>query len=153
MKNYPTAKFCKHGMGIGGDLTCIDCGPKRKGVHEVAWDKKQKAYVGPLPGQEMPEYLIRANEGCAPDPFLLWDSVHQDVEGGTDFVCDWLLAAPGANNLNVGGLQAIAELGTAVYLMLFTDAYLSAEPSAGLSRRRRQSRLVGRRRRRAHGSG
>lgn len=72
----------------------------------------------------MPEYLIRANEGCAPDPFLLWDSVHRDIEGGTDFVCDWVLAAPGLNALNVGGLQATSELATACYLALFTDAYV-----------------------------
>jgi phage gp46-like protein len=72
----------------------------------------------------MPEYLIRANEGCAPDPFLLWDSVHRDIEGGTDFVCDWVLAAHGLNTLNVGGLQATSELQTAVYLALFTDAYV-----------------------------
>jgi len=75
----------------------------------------------------MPEYLIRANEGCAPDPFLLWDSVHEDIEGGTDFVCDWALAGPGTNTLNVGGLQAVAELGTAVYLCLFTDAYVPTD--------------------------
>jgi phage gp46-like protein len=72
----------------------------------------------------MPEYLIRANEGCAPDPFLLWDSVHRDIEGGTDFVCDWVLAQAGTDNLNVGGLQATSELATAVYLALFTDAYV-----------------------------
>jgi phage gp46-like protein len=72
----------------------------------------------------VPEYLIRANEGCAPDPFLLWDSVHIDIEGGTDFVCDWVLAQPGTNNLNVGGLQATSELSTAVYLALFTDAWV-----------------------------
>lgn len=72
----------------------------------------------------MPEYLIRANEGCAPDPFLLWDSVHRDIEGGTDFVCDWVLAAAGVNTNNVGGLQATSELATAVYLSLFSDKYL-----------------------------
>ena len=72
----------------------------------------------------MPEYLIRANEGCAPDPFLLWDSVHEDIEGGTEFVCDWALAGPGANTLNVGGLQSVAAMATAVYLALFTDAYV-----------------------------
>jgi len=72
----------------------------------------------------VPEFLIRANEGCAPDPFLLWDSVHRDIEGGTDFVCDWVLAAPGLNTLNVGGLQATSELATAVFLSLFTDAFV-----------------------------
>jgi phage gp46-like protein len=75
----------------------------------------------------MPEYLIRANEGCAPDPFLLWDSVHRDIEGGTDFVCDWVLAQAGTDNLNVGGLQATSELATAVYLMLFSDAYVAPD--------------------------
>ncbi len=71
----------------------------------------------------MPEYLIRADEGCAPDPFLLWDSVHQFVEGGDDFVCDWLIASAPNNKLNAGGLQSIAAIGTAVYLLMFTDAY------------------------------
>jgi phage gp46-like protein len=72
----------------------------------------------------MPEYLIRADEGCAPDPSVLWDSVHQDIEGGTEFVCDWLLASAPNNVLNAGGLQSIAALATAVYLLLFTDAYV-----------------------------
>lgn len=71
----------------------------------------------------MPEYLVRSNEACAPDPFLLWDSVHESIEDGTDFICDWRLAAPGLDNLNVGGLQAITALGTAAYLLLGTDVY------------------------------
>jgi phage gp46-like protein len=71
----------------------------------------------------MPEYLIRADEGCLPDPFLLPDSVHVDIEGGTDFVCDWALAKPPNDTLNVGGLQATNELGTAVYLLLFSDVF------------------------------
>jgi phage gp46-like protein len=71
----------------------------------------------------MSDLLIRAQEGCEPDPFLLWDSVHKSIEDGTDFVCDWAIAGPGANTLNVGGLQAVAALGTAVYLLLFTDVY------------------------------
>jgi phage gp46-like protein len=71
--------------------------------------------------------LIRGSEGCAPDPFLLWDSLHIDVEGGTDFVCDWRLAAPPNNVLNAGGLQSIAALGTAVYLALFTDAFCPSD--------------------------
>jgi phage gp46-like protein len=70
----------------------------------------------------MPDLLVRAQEGCAPDPFLLWDSVHKSIEDGTDFVCDWALAGPAAT-LNAGGLQATAALGTAVYLLLFTDVY------------------------------
>jgi phage gp46-like protein len=72
----------------------------------------------------MSKLLIRANEGCAPDPFLLWDSVHRSIEDGTDFVCDWILAFAPNNALNVGGLQAINGLGTAVYLALFTDKYV-----------------------------
>ncbi len=72
----------------------------------------------------MAEFRIRAQEGCSPDPFLLWDSVHISIEDGTDFVCDWALAAPPNNTLNVGGLQAVAELQTAGYLLLFTDAYV-----------------------------
>jgi len=72
----------------------------------------------------MPEYLIRSQEGCSPDPFLLWDSVLIGIEGGTDFVCDWALAAPPHNALNAGGLQAVAELQTAVFLLLFTDAFV-----------------------------
>jgi phage gp46-like protein len=75
----------------------------------------------------MTDFLIRAAEGCALDPFLLWDSVHKSVEDDTDFVCDFALAAPGANTLNVGGLQSIAALGTAVYLLLFTDVYCPPE--------------------------
>ncbi len=71
----------------------------------------------------MADLLIRAQEGCAPDPFLLWDSVHKSIEDDTDFVCDWKIAGPGANTLNVGGLQAVAALATAVYLLLFTDLY------------------------------
>lgn len=72
----------------------------------------------------MPEYLIRANEGCAPDPFLLWDSVQQSIEDGTDFLCDWALAGPGTNTLNAGGLQAIDAIATAARLALWTDAYV-----------------------------
>jgi phage gp46-like protein len=75
----------------------------------------------------MAEYLIRADEGCAPDPFLLWDSVRKTIEDGTTFVCDWALAAPGADKLNAGGLQAVAALATAVYICLFTDAYVPTD--------------------------
>ena len=44
----PPAKFCKHGLGI--DFTCPECGVRRrKGVHVVAWDAEQQAYVYPPP--------------------------------------------------------------------------------------------------------
>lgn len=72
----------------------------------------------------MPEYLIRSQEGCSPDPFLLPDSVLIGIEDGTDFLCDWALAAPPNNVLNAGGLRAVAELETAVLLLLFTDTFV-----------------------------
>jgi phage gp46-like protein len=72
----------------------------------------------------MPEFLIRGNEGCQPDPTLLWDSVHIGIEDGVDFVCDFAISNPSVEPLNVGGLQAVAELATAVYLLLFTDLYI-----------------------------
>ncbi len=65
------------------------------------------------------DVLIRANEACAPDPFLLWDSIFDPAAG----VADWALAGPDAPN-NSGGLAAQAALETAVTLCLFTDAAL-----------------------------
>jgi len=62
------------------------------------------------------QFTIRENEGCQPQPFLLWDSVWNAGAGQAD----WALA--GADPLNAGGLQAAAALETAVILCLFTDA-------------------------------
>lgn len=61
------------------------------------------------------DIVIRAAEGCDPDPSLLWDSVWQPREGGAD----WRIAS--GEPLNAGGLQASAALATAVTLALFTD--------------------------------
>jgi phage gp46-like protein len=66
------------------------------------------------------DVLIRANEACAPDPFLLWDSIFDPAAG----VADWALA--GNAPLNSGGLAANAALDTAITLCLFTDAQLPA---------------------------
>lgn len=64
----------------------------------------------------MADIIIRSNEGCDPDPFLLWDSVWQPQDGVADF------ALAGADEpLNRGGLRAKAALATAVTLCLFTD--------------------------------
>jgi phage gp46-like protein len=67
------------------------------------------------------DVLIRADEACQPDPFLLWDSAW-DADNG---IADWRLAGPGAPQ-NSGGLQAAAALDTAVTLCLFTDAAMPA---------------------------
>lgn len=66
------------------------------------------------------DVLIRADEACQPDPFLLWDSLYDPVTG----VADWALA--GNQPLNSGGLAANAALETATVLCLFTDAQLPA---------------------------
>ena len=62
------------------------------------------------------EILIRANEACQPDPFLLWDSNWNEAAAAAD----WALA--GNAPLNSGGLAANAALATAVTLTLFSDA-------------------------------
>lgn len=62
------------------------------------------------------DIVIRSAEGCAADPFLLWDS-HWFPEAGA---ADWRLAAAD-ETLNRGGLAAKAALSTAVALALFTD--------------------------------
>lgn len=59
---------------------------------------------------------VRINEGCAPQPQLLWDAVW-DVAAGA---ADWAVARP-SEPLNPGGLQAMRPLSTAVILALFTD--------------------------------
>lgn len=74
------------------------------------------------------DILIRSNEGCQPDPFLLWDSTWNPTEGHAD----WSLAK--GETLNVGGLAAKAALDTAVILCLFSDARLPpAHPLAFLA--------------------
>lgn len=50
---YPSAKFCKHGLGIG--YPCDLCGDTRKGLHSVPWNTNQGAYVWPVPKQTKPE--------------------------------------------------------------------------------------------------
>lgn len=64
----------------------------------------------------MVDVVIRAAEGCDPDPSLLWDSVW-DAERGAG---DWAIAGSD-EKLNIGGLRAKAMLETAVILSLFTD--------------------------------
>lgn len=63
--------------------------------------------------------LIRAQEGCDPDPNLLPDSVWSPSEG----IADFRIAGAG-EPLNRGGLAATRALETAVILALFTDARL-----------------------------
>jgi phage gp46-like protein len=65
------------------------------------------------------QILIRANEACRPDPYLLWDSIFNPAAG----IADWALAS--CEPLNVGGLSAQAGLDTAVTLCLFTDAAIA----------------------------
>ena len=62
------------------------------------------------------EIFVRADEGCEALPLMPWDSVWNNAEGRAD----WALAGP-AEAMNRGGLQAVAELSTAVVLALFTD--------------------------------
>jgi phage gp46-like protein len=64
----------------------------------------------------MVDVIIRSAEGCAPDPFLLWDSIWSQNDGAAD----WALAGV-AEKLNRGGLAAHRALDTAVTLCLFTD--------------------------------
>lgn len=59
---------------------------------------------------------IRIDEGAAPQPLLLWDSVWQPFQG----FADWALAEPDETQ-NAGGLRAKASLASAVTLALFTD--------------------------------
>ena len=70
----------------------------------------------------MTDVVIRAAEGCDPDPFLLWDSRWWPtvVSGGG---ADWRLAGSD-EPLNRGGLAAQGALATAVVLLLFTDKRL-----------------------------
>jgi phage gp46-like protein len=58
----------------------------------------------------MVDVVIRAAEGCDPDPFLLWNATWSSADG----IADWRLAGS-------GGLAADAALATAVVLCLFTD--------------------------------
>ena len=64
----------------------------------------------------MSDLVMRAAEGCDPDPFLLWDSVWDPAKG----FADWALAGADEPH-NRGGLAAKAGLATAVTLLLFTD--------------------------------
>lgn len=64
------------------------------------------------------EILVRQNEACQPDPFLLWDSIWNE----TAAAADWALA--GNIPLNAGGLAANAALSTATLLCLFSDAQM-----------------------------
>jgi len=67
----------------------------------------------------MVDVSIRLNEGCDPQPQLLWDSVWSVAAGQAD----WAIAGAG-EALNRGGLQATQALRTAVILCLFTDRRL-----------------------------
>ncbi len=64
----------------------------------------------------MSDVTIRSNEGCNPDPLLLWDSRWFALAG----IADWRLAEAD-EVLNRGGLRAKDILTTAVTLALFTD--------------------------------
>lgn len=64
----------------------------------------------------MAQVRVRIDEGSAPQPLLLWDSVWQPTEG----TADWELATVD-EPLNSGGLRAREALPTAVVLALFTD--------------------------------
>ncbi len=59
---------------------------------------------------------VRIDEGCAPQPELLWDAVWNSATG----FADWQVAQP-SEPLNAGGLRAMRPLDTAVILALFTD--------------------------------
>lgn len=75
----------------------------------------------------MDDVLIRSNEACQPDPFLLWDTIFDAATGIADH------AIAGNAPLNSGGLAAGNALQTAVTLCLFTDAELPANhPLASL---------------------
>lgn len=65
--------------------------------------------------------ITRADEGEAPQPHLLWDTVTvPSTMLGAPPRYDWALASPG-EDLNRGGLQATETFDTAVLLCLFTD--------------------------------
>lgn len=66
----------------------------------------------------MADVNVRLNEGCAPEPQLLWDTVWNVEEGRGD----WALAGP-TETLNRGGLKATQALETAVIICLWTDLY------------------------------
>ena len=69
----------------------------------------------------MTDPLLRADEGCDPDTWLLWDSVWSTEAGMADF------ALAGSDEPgNRGGLAARAGIATAVVLALFTDARVPA---------------------------
>lgn len=68
------------------------------------------------------DVIVRAAEGCGPDPFLLWDSVWSPELG----LADWAVAGRDEKN-NVGGLSAKRALFTAVVLCLFTDKRVPAD--------------------------
>lgn len=59
---------------------------------------------------------VRLNEGCAPQPQLFWDTIFDSTIG----LGDWAVASP-YEKLNIGGLQAMRPIDTAVILCLFTD--------------------------------
>jgi phage gp46-like protein len=61
---------------------------------------------------------LRANEGCAPQPVLFWDAVWNAEAGAAD----WAYAQP-QESRNVGGLQALKAIETAVTLCLWTDRF------------------------------
>ena len=70
----------------------------------------------------MTDLVIRANEGCDPDPYLLWDSRWSPNDGLADFAL-----AGAAEKLNRGGLSAKAGIATAVVLALFTDKRIASD--------------------------
>lgn len=70
----------------------------------------------------MAAITIRDSEGCAPDPFLLWDSLWFPNAGEAD----WALATV-EESFNRGGLRARSAIASAVILALFTDARVPAD--------------------------
>lgn len=70
----------------------------------------------------MSDVIVRSNEACAPDTFLLWDSIWNPALGLADFAL-----AGGDETQNRGGLTARRGLATAVTLCLFTDRRIGAD--------------------------
>jgi phage gp46-like protein len=71
----------------------------------------------------LPEVISRANEGQDPLFAPPWDTVwRSDITDGSGGMGDWQLADATIEPNNVGGLQSIYPLETAILLQLFTDA-------------------------------
>ena len=72
----------------------------------------------------MIQVRMRDAEGCARQPFLLWDTIwvqRTDASGGHG---DWILAGEGDQPESAGGLRAETALHTATLISLFSDRRL-----------------------------